>query len=370
MTLKKLKVAIFYDWLNQWGGAEKVLLDILKIFPQAEIFTLIHDQKKTNWLPKKYKINTSFIQKLPLSKKSRLIYTPLYSFALEQFNFSNFDLVVSTSAVSGHCLLTPPSTLFICYLHNTNRYLYQTPQEFKWLNPLLKIYKKIDFIFAQRPDYLLCNSQTVQKRIKKNYHRSSQVIYPGIDLNFFKASNKKKNSSDKYFLIVSRLVKHKRIDLAIKACHQLKKKLIIVGQGRYQQYLLDLVEELGAKNITFTNQASQQELLNLYQNCQALICPQLEDFGLTPIEAQACGKPVIAFNRGGLTETIVPNKTGLFFNQQSVKSLKEALKKFSPKNFKKIDCLNNAKRFSQANFVLNFKKVTKQLWQQHQNIIL
>jgi glycosyltransferase involved in cell wall biosynthesis len=368
MIAKKPKVAIFYDWLNQWGGAERVLLDILKVYPQAEIFTLIHDPKKTNWLPKKHKVHTSIIQNLPFSKKSKLIYTPFYSLALEQFNFSNFDLVISTTSVNGYCLLTSTQTLFICYLHNTNRYLYQTPKQFELLEPLLKIYKKIDFVHSQRPDYLLCNSQTVQKRILKNYHRQSQVVYPGIDLSFFKPALK--NTKNKYFLVISRLVTHKRIDIAIKACHQLNLKLIIVGQGRDQQQLKKLAKKINYKNIVFTGKIANKELLSLYQNCQALICPQLEDFGLTPLEAQASGKPVIAFNRGGITETIINNKTGLFFNQQNTQSLIKTLKKFSQKNFKKSDCVNNAKRFSQSNFMLNFKKVTKQLWQQHQNTIL
>lgn len=368
MTAKKIKVAIFYDWLNQWGGAEKVLLDILKIYPQAEIFTLIHNPKKTKWLPKKHKIHTSFIQKLPFAHKIKLFYTPFYAFALEQFNFSNFDLIISTSSVIGYSLLTSSNSLFICYLHNTNRYLYQTPTQFKFLQPLLNIYKRTDFIYSQRPDYLLCNSQTVQKRILKNYHRQSQIVYPGIDLSLFKPTIK--TNKDKYFLIVSRLVKHKRIDIAIKACHQLNLKLIIVGQGRDQQQLFNLVKEIKSKNVTFVGKVKNQQLLSFYQNCQALICPQLEDFGLTPLEAQACGKPVIAFNRGGITETVINNKTGLFFNYQNTKSLIKTLKKFSLKNFKKTDCINNAKRFSQSSFMLNFKKVIKQLWQQHQNTIL
>lgn len=367
MVDKKAKIAIFYDWLNQWGGAERVLLNILKIYPNAQLFTLIYNPKKTEWLPKEIKINSSFINKLPFSKKTNLIYTPLYSLALEQFDFSKFDIVISTSSINGHCLLTLPKTLFVCYLHNTNRYAYQTPKQFKWLTPLLKLYKKNDFIYGQRPDHLLCNSKTVQQRILDNYHRSSQVIYPGVDLTFFQPGPKV--IKDKYFLIVSRLVNHKRIDLAIKACHKLGLKLMIVGQGRDKQQLINLVEKLKNKNTFFLGKIRAKKLLQLYQNCQALICPQIEDFGLTPLEAQACGKPVIALNKGGITETVIDKKTGIFFEKQTIDSLVSALQQFSTKNFKKSDCINNAHQFSQQNFMLKFKQVIKQLWQQHQTTI-
>lgn len=356
------KVAIFYDWLNQWGGAEKVLLDIIKLYPNAPIYTLIHDPKKTKWLPKKTKIITSFINKLPFSKNNPFFYTPLYSIALEQFDFSNFDIIISTSSTIGHSLLIPPQGIFVCYLHNVNRHVYQK----KYLYPFSKIisnYKKTDQIYAKRPDYLLCNSQTVQKRIENIYHRLAKVIYPGIDTSFFIPSLKESN--EKYFLVVSRLVSHKKIDLAIKACHKLNKKLYIVGTGRDQNKLADLVNSLDDLNIKLLGNIDNQQLLHFYQNCQALICPQLEDFGLTPIEAQACGKPVIAFNRGGLTETVINNKTGVFFEDQSVKSLILAIKKFNPKNFSKDICQKNAENFSSQSFMLNFKKEIDFIWKNH-----
>lgn len=356
------KIVLFYDWLNQWGGAEKVLLDLIKIYPNAPVYTLVHDPSKTNWLPKNTKIITSFIDKFPFSKKNPIFYTPLYSIALEQFNFSNFDIVISTSSTIGHCLLTPPKTLFICYLHNVNRHVYQT--KYSWpLSDLISKYQKTDQIYAKRPDYLLCNSKTVQKRIDSIYNRKAKVIYPGINTSFFIPSNKK--TVEKYFLIVSRLVPHKKIDIAIKACHQLNKKLYIVGSGRYKHKLINLINFLKDPNIKLLSKIDNQKLLNLYQNCQALICPQLEDFGLTPIEAQACGKPIIAYNRGGLTETIIKNKTGIFFKHQTVKSLILALKKFNPINFSQDICQKNAQNFSDTSFMLNFKKEIDLIWQNH-----
>lgn len=365
--IKNLKVAIFYDWLNQWGGAERVLLDILKIYPKASLFTLIHDHTKTSWLPSDTKVTTSFIQKLPLSRNNPIFYTPFYALALEQFDFSQFDIVISTTSLIGHCLLTPPTTLFVCYHHNSNRYLYQTPKSYRFLSPLLNRYKKTDYIYGQRPDQLLCNSNTVFKRILDNYHRPSTVIYPGVDTAFF--TPKKEPLSSDYFLVVSRLVSHKKIDIAIRACHKLKKKLIIVGSGREKNKLVNLKNKLKDKNIIFLGKVSDKKLKTLYQNCQALICPQIEDYGLTPLEVQSSGRPVIAYQKGGITETVINGKTGIFFKHQTVKSLSIALKKFNPNSFSSESCVANANKFSKQYFVLNFNHTIDKLWQQHHNTL-
>lgn len=365
--IENLKVAIFYDWLNQWGGAERVLLDILKIYPKASLFTLIHDQTKTSWLPSDIKVTTSFIQKFPLSRKNPIFYTPFYALALEQFDFSQFDIVISTTSLIGHCLLTSPKTLFICYHHNTNRYLYQTPKSYRFLSPLLNRYKKTDYIYGQRPDQLLCNSNTVSKRILDNYHRSSTVIYPGVDTDFF--TPKKQPLSSDYFLVVSRLVSHKKIDIAIRACHKLKKKLIIVGSGREKNKLINLKNKLKDKNIIFLGKVSDKKLKTLYQNCQALICPQIEDYGLTPLEVQSSGRPVIAYQKGGITETVINGKTGIFFKHQTVKSLSLTLRKFNLNSYSSEACVTNANKFSKQNFVLNFNHTIDKLWQQHRNTL-
>lgn len=357
------KIALFYDWLNQWGGAEKVLLDLIKIYPDAPVYTLIHDPQKTKWLPTNTKVITSFIQALPFAKKNPFFYTPLYSIALELFDFSDFDIVISTSSTVGHCLLTQPNSIFVCYLHNVNRHIYQ--QEYFWpINRLISNYKKNDYIFAARPDYLFCNSKTVQQRIKDIYKREAKVIYPGIDTSFFIPSISK--PTEKYFLTVSRLVAHKKIELAIQACHQLNQKLYIVGTGRDKNKLTNLIKSIKDPNIKLSGKVDDNQLLNLYQNCQALICPQLEDFGLTPLEAQSCGKPIIAYNKGGLTETVVNNKTGIFFKHQTIKSLVSVIKKFNKIEFSSKLCQSRAQDFSNQNFMLNFKKEIDFIWKNHQ----
>jgi len=358
--LKKLKIAIFYDWLNNWGGAERVLLNLLTLYPQAEIFTLVHDPSKTPWLPKNFKVHTSFLNNLPFAKNNPIFYTPLYNLAIEQFNFSAFDIVISTTTTVGHGLLTSPNSLFVCYFHNLNRYVYFTPGIYKILTPLLAIYKKIDQVLIHRPDAYFCNSQTVAKRLQNIYLLDPIVINPGINLTSFTLP-KTKPITNSYFLIVGRQVPHKRIDIAIE-CFKKKPslKLIIAGSGRDHNRLENLARY--SQNIKFINQPTDSELVRLYQNASALICPQFEDYGLTPIEAQACGTPVIAYGRGGNRETTIPNKTAIYFYHQTANSLSLAINKFQNKHFDSHICQQNSLRFTDSAFMLNFSDHLQKLW--------
>lgn len=354
-------VAVFYDWLNQWGGAEKVLLDILSIYPQAELFTLVHDPLKTPWLPKNIKINTSFINHLPGAKNNPIIYTPLYDIALEQFDFSPFNIIISTTSTIGHCLLTPPTSLFICYYHNINRHLYFG--NYPLLQPLLKIFRHFDFIYSRRPDYSFCNSHTVRKRIQKYFKITPRVINPGIDTTFFSYKPTKKSD---YFLIVSRLVPHKNIDIAVRACQQLHLNLKIIGTGRQLNYLKSISNP---EYIEFLGQVSDTQLRQHYRQAMALICPQVEDFGLTPLEANSCGTPVIALKKGGIADTVIENQTGIFFSHQTVTSLAQALKNFKTTNFDPANIRRLSLHFSHKVFMLHFRQTINRLWQKHQTTI-
>jgi len=349
--LANAKIAIYYDWLNQWGGAEKVLLNLLTIFPNAELFTLFHDPKKSQWLPKNIKIHTSFLQNLPRSN----FLAPIYDIAAENLNLKNFDIVISTTSNVGHCLLTSPSSLFVCYYHNVNRHLYLQPPTI--LKPLLNIYKNIDKIYAKRPDTTFCNSKTTQNRLQKYLNLNSKIINPGIDTKYFIPTSKPTND---YFLIVSRMVEYKSIDYTIKTFLNSNKKLIIAGTGRDFNRLKKIAHN--SPNIIFTGFVDNQKLLKLFQNCTALICPQIEDFGLTSIEAQSCGRPVIALNRGGLTETVINHHTGLLFKYQNQKSLNLALNKFNKINFDSNYIRNHAKTFDESLFMLNFKQEINKLY--------
>jgi len=344
--MKPLKIALFYDWLNQWGGAERVLLDLHHLYPDAPIYTLIHDPAKTPWL------NNAKI----ITPKLQLKFPPLYPILAEQFDFSTYDIVISTTSYFGHCLLTLPKTMFICYCHTPNRYV--------WQKDFLKFYRSVDLIYSNRPDYFLAGSQNSQHRIKKYYGRDSTIVYPGIDLKKFIPNTKYLIPDTKYFLVVSRLVPHKNIDLAIRTCHQLKQKLLIVGTGRHQKYL----QSINSPHVTFLGQVSEKKLISLYQNCLALICPQTEDFGLTPLECQACGRPVIAYDQGGITETVIDQKTGIFFDQSTIDSLVSAINQFNSLSFKPSDCIAQSQKFSQSNFMLNFKSAVEDLWTKYQTI--
>jgi glycosyltransferase involved in cell wall biosynthesis len=302
LKIENYKVAIFYDWINQWGGAEKVLLDILKIFPQSDILTFYY--KKQNWLPNNIKI-----------------FTP-------PFNFKKYDLIISTSSYFGYLI---PADIY--YFHNVNRYFYNSP------------FKYIDRLLLHKNKAYFCNSKNTQNKIKKHFNIDAKIIYPGIDTKLFTPI---KNPSNDYFLCVARLVPYKNIDKAIISCQKLKQKLIIVGTGRQKKYLQSIANP---KYIQFTGKISQEKLIKLYQNCRALIFPQIEDFGLTALEAQSCGRPVIAKKTGGALETITP-KTGLFFQN----NLTKTLKKFKTKKFDPQLCRQNALKFSDIQFMLNFKK--------------
>lgn len=352
MNTEKLKVAIYYDWLNQWGGAERVLQDLLEVYPQADIFTLFYDKSKTPWLPSNHKI-------FSLNLRNKLVYTPFYAYKLEQIDFSAYDIVISTTSNIGHCFLTPPKTLYVCYLHNINRYLYQHPPTI--LKPILKFYEKIDKIFSSRPDYLVCNSKNVSTRIRTHYQRDSKIIHPGINTKLFVPNNQ---APKNYFLIVSRLVAHKNIDLVVKLFTKLPYQLKIVGKGREANYLKCLAQD--KNNIEFYDHVDDRELVTMYQNCLGLIYPQEEDFGLTALEVQSCGRGVIAYKRGGAIETVIENKTGIFFDNQSEESLKTAIETYLKNPPQSNDCRQNALTFDRQIFMLNFKQFINSLWSKKQ----
>jgi len=353
------KIAIFYDWLNSWGGAERLLLQILKTFPQAKLFSTIYDPSKTNWLPKNLKIKTTYLNNF--FQKNTSFMGLLQATAVENLNFSKFNIVISLTSLNGKAILTSPSTLHICYCLNTNRHLNQKKYP-SLVNPFIKLLKKIDFIYANRPDKYLTISKTVQNRIKNQYCLPSIIVYPGIDTTKFKPT--KIQSQDKYFLVVNRLVPYKNTDIVIKAFKNVEDNLYIVGTGPQLIYLKDLAKH--CPNIRFLGKVSDKRLVKLYQNCLALFCPQLEDFGLTSLEAQACGRPVIGLKSGGIAETVIHNTTGLLFNKATPGQIQDAVLKFQTKKFSPDICRRQALNFSNQVFVLNFKKQVNKIWRHYQ----
>lgn len=329
-----MKTAIVYDWIDKWGGVERVLLTMAKMFPKADFYTSYYDPEAAPWA-KNLKIKTSFIQKLPNSiKKNRILSLPFYPYAFELFNFSGYDLVISISSSFAKSIITKPHTLHICYLLTPTRYFWLDTETyldnpFKQLGKIrLKKYQEWDCVAAQRPDQIISISKEVQQRVKKFYKRNSEVIYPPFDVEYWEkikqGTLKIRQKDSKFFIVVSRLEPYKKIDLAINVFNKLKAKLIIVGKGTQMSKL----KRLAGNNIEFHSDLSDLELAKLYNNAEALVMPQVEEFGYVSLEAQLLGCPVIAYRKGGAIETILENKTGVFFDQQTTKSLANAVARF------------------------------------------
>jgi len=387
-----MKVALVYDRVNKWGGAERVLLALHKIWPEAPLYTSVYDPKSAPWA-KVFDIRTSFLQKVPFVRTHHEWFAWLMPLAFESFNFDGYDLVISVTSAEAKGIISKPNTLHISYILTPTHYLWgiekgEEYHRFGRLAPLVKVFalpflsylRAWDKIASQRPDILLAISKNVQKRIVKYYGRSSEVIYPPVDVRKFQISNIKcqinpkfQISNTKYFLVVSRLVPYKRVDIVVQAFNKLGWNLKIIGIGSEMEKLKRMAKD----NIEFLGQLTDNELVSYYQNCQAVIFPQEEDFGLVPLEAQACGKPVIAYRGGGATETVIDGKTGLFFYPPATPKqayacdggrgpqtalLIKVLESFNPKKFRPVDCREQAEKFSEERFLTEFKKKVEEVF--------
>ncbi len=346
-----MRVALVYDWLDSWGGAERVLLELNKLFPQAPIYTSIYRADRAKFAQKFPKIKTSFLQKL--SFINRRLLTPLMPLAFESFNLDNFDLVISITSFAAKGIITKPSTRHICYLLTPTRFLWYPKQyhNLKVPKPIQNYLKSWDLIAAQRPDQIVSISKTVQDRCQKIYQRKSSLIYPPVDDKFF--SPAKAITKKKFFLVVSRLEQQKKVDLAIRAFADLGWPLIIIGTGSQEKRL----KKMAKKNIRFLGKIPDKKLIKYYQEAQALIFPQEEDFGLVSLEAQACQTPVIAFSGGGATETIKNGQTGILFYPQSSFALKKVLLKWSQNDYNMRSFRPWVKNFSQKSFISSWQKL-------------
>src|SRR6056297_442130 len=354
-----MKVALVHDHLAQDGGAEKVLKVLSEIFPEAPIYTLLYEKKNADKYYKNKTIETSIIQKMPGGVKHYQWYMPFMPMAVEFFDMSNFDLVISDTSSFAKGVITSPDSLHICYCHTPTRYLWSDThsyiQELKYNKYFKKIISLIlnyirmwDKLAADRVDAFLANSETVKTRIKKYYRRNSTVIYPPVEIDKFSPDPKKKEDKNPYFLVGSRLTPYKRIDIVIEAFKELGWNLKIFGDGVDKKRLQKISR--GYDNIEFLGRVSDRELADLYRDSRAYIHPQTEDFGITAIEAMACGTPVVAFRSGGATETVNENKTGVFFDQQKPEAIIKAVQKLSTRQFDPGEIRREAEYFSVDNF--------------------
>lgn len=354
--MKSKKVAIVHDWLCVDGGAEVVLKHLLHIFPKADIYTIV------DTLPPQYRnflenhtIYTSILQKYKFSKKKYKYFMPLMPYLVEQFDLSEYDLVVSSSHFVAKGVITSPDQLHIAYIYSPIRYAWDLYHEYNKIGALgsgLKnLFMKIwlhkmriwDFTSSYRPDYLIADSKFIQKRIQKAWRRESVVVYPPVELDSTIYCEKKED----YYVTLSRLVEYKRIDIIIEAFNQMPdKKLVIIGDGRLKEKL----QSQAHQNIVFKGYLPRQEAMGVVSKAKAFIFMPKEDFGIVPIEAQACGTPVIAYGEGGAKETVLENKTGIFVQDQTAKSLKEAILKFESFKISPKDCKEYVQKFSPLKF--------------------
>lgn len=366
-----MRVALVHDYLNQYGGAERVLEAFTEIFPNAPIYTLIYDPKQIRGVFSDKKIRTSFLQKVPFAKSKHRIFPLLMPIAVEQFDLSDYDVVLSDSTSFAKGVITRPETLHICYCHTPLRYAWDDshkyieefglPRPIKTLVPFFMNYIRLwDKEAALRVDKFLCNSHFVAKRIKKYYDRDAQVIYPPVDVKAFSIGNSNK---EKFFLMVGRLQAYKRFDIAIQAFNKLGKPLKIIGDGPERKKL----EKMAGKNIEFLGERYEEDLKKCYQGCQAFILPQEEDFGLIAIEAMAAGKPVIAYQGGGALESVKEGETGLFFDEQTPESLIKAIRKFRPANFNSKKIHKHALKFDKEKFKKKIKDFVEKSYYDYRN---
>lgn len=356
-----MKVALVHDHLAQDGGAEKVLKTLTEIFPDAPIFTLLYDKKVVENNYKDKKIEVSIIQKLPGGVKFYKWYMPFMPMAVEFFDLSEFDLVISDASAFAKGVITPSKTLHICYCHTPTRYLWDYTHQYinelhynkylkKIISLILNYVRMWDKLAADRVDVFIANSKLVQKRIEKYYRRGSKVIYPPVEINEFKVSEK----TEDYFLIGGRLAPYKRVDLAIEAFKNTDLKLKIYGDGVDLKRLKKIAGD--AKNIEFLGRITDPEKAELYTKCLAFLNPQEEDFGITIVESMASGRPVIAFAKGGALETVIPGVTGEFFYKQTPEALYEVIKKFDSSHYDSKRIREHAENFSSERFKNEIKE--------------
>ncbi len=349
-----MKVALVHDYLNQMGGAERVVLAFHELFPEAPLYTSIYDPRRVDTAFRDIDIRTSFMQKLPLVKKHHQPFLPLYPFAMERLDLRGYDLVLSSSSAFGKGVITRPGTVHICYCHTPMRWCWNYDEyvEREGLGRLpravlpfvitgLRVW---DQTTAMRVDHFIANSPVVAERIAKYYRRESAVIPPPVEASRFLFDPT--TQPEEYFLIVSRLLPYKRIDLAIQTCNALHLPLVIVGSGRDEQRL----KHMAGPTIRFLGRLSDDEVLHYYAHCRALILPGEEDFGITPLEAQASGRPVIAFGAGGALASVVDGVTGKFFAAQTLESLSSTLAAFDEHEYDPQTIRNHALEFDKPRF--------------------
>jgi len=359
-----MKVAIVHDYLNQYGGAERVLQVLCALWPDAPIYAVLYDADATGHILDDRIVRTTFVQRLPASRRYHYLYLPLMPMAVERMDLDAFDLVISVSASFAKGVICRTQTRHVSYCLTPPRFLWDQSQrivdEFvaPWpvrslLPPLLTYLRVWDQQAAQRPEHMLATSQFIQNRIATYYRRDASVVYPPVNIEKFPISRERGD----YFLMVGRMVPYKKMDIAIEAFNRLKMPLVIVGTGTDERHL----RRLAGPTIKFTGPVDDFTLAQLYASSRAVIFPQEEDFGIVPLEAMASGRPVVAYHSGGACETVIDRVTGLFFDEQTPEALQEAVERFSKTAFHPELCRAQAERFGVERFCSGLRGAISEL---------
>lgn len=344
-----MKIALVHDWLTNMGGAEQCVLNFMDVYPEAPIYTSMFVKDNVDERFSAKKVVTTFLQRFVKKGHQKLF--PLMPLAFERLDLTDFDVVLSSTSCCAKGIITGPNCEHFCYCHTPIRYVWARSFEYmqgmgkikRCLCSILLHYMRLwDFSAAQRVDHFIANSTEVQRRIKKYYNRDSVVIFPPVRCSLFSMSD----TDGDYFLVVSRLVYYKRFDLAVKACTKLGKKLIVIGDGPERKNL----EAMAGPTVQFLGRQPDEVVQKHMAECKALLFPGEDDFGIVPVEAEACGRPVIAYGMGGALDTVVPGKTGVLFYEQTEESIAEAIEKFESMNFDKQEIRNHALKFDESEF--------------------
>lgn len=359
-----MKIALVHDYLIQQGGAENVFKVFAEIFPEAPIYTFFYDAKKFKDILNGRQVYSSWLQKIPGITRHYRWTLPFMPKIIESFDFNGYDVVLSSTSAFGKGIIVGPKTTHICYCHTPTRYLWIESDEYvaqlrygrlikKIIFKLLNNLRQWDLKAAARVDFYLANSQEVEERIKKYYHRESTVIYPAVDVEKFIINPQVEIDPAKgYYLIGGRLVAYKRYDLAVQAFSRMGIKLKIFGSGPEENNL----KQMAKPCIEFLGRVSEDTKRQLLASCIAFIHPQVEDFGITPLESMAAGRPVIAYRAGGALESVEAGLTGEFFDQQTWESLAETVIRFTPEKFNSIKIHEYVKKFDVARFKQELKQ--------------
>ncbi len=371
---KKPRIAIVHEYLTRMGGAERVAKVLADLYPAAPVYTLLYDRQKVGKYFPPWRVQTSRLHKFPAFLRRHPKYLlPWIAQAVEDWDFSEYDIVISSSSAFAQGIVTDLSTRHICYCHSPARFLWDYTHEYRRENGLtglkgvlagsyLRYLREWNRVSAHRVDRFLANSETVVSRISKYYQADSEVVYPPVEVDNIKMGPRQHQN---YFLIVSQLTPYKQIDHAISVFNKLRRRLVIVGDGPQKEYL----KQIAGPTVELLGWQSDGVVHELLRHCRGFILPGEEDFGIAPVEALAAGRPVLAFNKGGATETIQDGKTGVLFSEPTAASLEDGLARFFTleKKWQPALLRASAKQFARENFEAKIQKVVNSEWQKIQH---